>query len=209
MGGMTDCFQPIELRERVTLDTIKLLNHYGVGYLIVTKSPVVSYPFYLDVLDRDLAHIQITVTCLDPVLSRKYEKAHLPTERVKALLELQERGYDVAIRLSPLLEEYMDFDLLNKLGINKCVVEFLRYNSWIKEWFARADFKKYTLYHANYHHLPLEEKIRIIGKVKIPSVTVCEKVPEHYEYWQKNFNPNPADCCNLRLSPQPEIIKVV
>jgi hypothetical protein len=98
----------------------------------------------------------------------------------------------------------MDFDFLNSLGIDRCIVEFLRYNGWIKEWFADMsyDFGKYTLYAGNYRHLPLEEKIRIIGKVKIPNITVCEKVPAHYDYWMKYFNPNPADCCNLRISPQ-------
>ncbi|MCL2837944.1 MAG: transporter [Oscillospiraceae bacterium] len=115
---------------------------------------------------------------------------------------MQYHGFDVAIRLSPLLEEYMDFDKLNNLGIDKCIVEFLRFNSWIKNWFPGLNYEKYTLYDGNYKHLPLEEKLRIIDKVKIPSITVCEKVPEHYDYWQKNFNPNPADCCNLRINPQ-------
>lgn len=204
MGGMTDCFQPMELRCKVTMETIKLLNKQRVGYLIVTKSPIVAYPYYLEILDPELAHIQITVTCLDNAKSRIYEHAPSPDQRVQAILTLQKLGYDVAIRLSPLFEEFMDFDLLNSLGIDKCIVEFLRYNGWIKEWFSSMNynFNKYTHYDGNYRHLPLEEKIRIISKVKIPSITVCEKVPEHYDYWQKHFNPNPMDCCNLRISPQ-------
>ena len=30
LGGMTDCFQPIEKQERVTRGTIMLLNKYGI-----------------------------------------------------------------------------------------------------------------------------------------------------------------------------------
>lgn len=30
LGGMTDCFQPIELKQRVTYKTIKLLNKYEI-----------------------------------------------------------------------------------------------------------------------------------------------------------------------------------
>lgn len=30
-------------------------------------------------------------------------------------------------------------------------------------------------------------------------MTVCKDVTEHYLYWRKYFNPNPADCCNLQL----------
>ena len=42
LGGMTDCFQPIELKHRITYETIKLLNKYRIGYLIVTKSHLVA-----------------------------------------------------------------------------------------------------------------------------------------------------------------------
>lgn len=61
-----------------------------------------------------------------------YEKASLPSDRIKAIKKLQEKGYDVAIRLSPIIPEYIDFEELNKLGINKAIVEFLRVNHWIK-----------------------------------------------------------------------------
>jgi DNA repair photolyase len=199
LGGMTDCFQPREAKKRVTLETIKLLNEHEIGYLIVTKSPIVSYPYVQEVMNKDLAHIQITVTCLNDKISKKYEKAYSPEARIKAILKLQEQGFDTAIRLSPLLEEVMDFDKLNSYKIEKCIVEFLRINPWIQRWFPYADHKKYTLYKGNYYHLPLEEKTRIIEKVKLPNISVCEDVPEHYDFWQKNYNPNPTDCCNLRI----------
>lgn len=43
-----------------------------------------------------------------------------------------------------------------------------------------------------------EEKKRILDKIKIPSISVCEDVTEHYNYWKENYNPNKEDCCNLR-----------
>lgn len=199
LGGMTDCFQPLEKQKRITYETIKLLNKYGIGYLIVTKSHIIADDEYIEILDKDLAHIQITCTCLDDELYKKlnYEKASYPSDRIKAILKLQEKGFDVAIRLSPLIEEYIDFDKLNNLGINKAIVEFLRVNHWIKKWF-NIDYSKHTLKQSGYQHLPLEEKIRILNKIKIPSISVCEDVDEHYEYWKENYNPNKEDCCNLR-----------
>lgn len=199
LGGMTDCFQPLELTERVTYETIKLLNKYNIGYLIVTKSDIVAKDEYIKILDKELAHIQITVTCLDDELYRKldYEKASLPSQRINAILKLQKEGFDVAIRLSPLIEDFIDFDKLNLLGINKAQVEFLRVNNWIKQWFD-IDYSKYTLKQSNYSHLPLEEKIRILNKINIPNISVCEDVTEHFFYWQENYNPNKNDCCNLR-----------
>lgn len=199
MGGMSDCFQPIELKERVALDTIKLLNRYRIGYLLVTKSHILAEPEYLSVMDPNLAHIQISVTCLDDEKSALYENASPPSKRVESLLTLQRNGFDAAIRLSPLIPEYMDFGKLNSLGIDKCIAEFLRVNHWIKQWFPLADYDKYTLRESNYLHLPLEEKIRILSKIHIKNISVCEDVTEHYEYWKANINPNPQDCCNLRF----------
>lgn len=200
LGGMTDCFQPLELRYRATYQTIKLLNKYRIGYLIVTKSHIVANDEYMKIYDKDLAHFQITTTCLDDDLYKKldYEKASLPSNRIKAILKLQENGYDVAIRLSPLIENYIDFDKLNNLGIQKAEVEFLRVNHWIRQWF-NIDYSKFTIKQSGYEHLPLDEKIRIISKIKIPEISVCEDEDNAYEYWKNNYNPNKNDCCNLSI----------
>lgn len=199
LGGMTDCFQPLEKDVRNTYKTIELLNRYGIEYLIVTKSAMVADPEYMELMDKRLAHIQITVTCLDDELYKRldYENADLPSKRIEAIKRLQEADYDVSMRLSPIIEEYIDFDKLNELGIQKCVVEFLRVNTWIKKWF-KLDYSKWTLTEGGYNHLPLEEKTRVIEKIKIPTITVCEDYTSHYEHWKKYFNPNPDDCCNLR-----------
>lgn len=198
LGGMTDCFQMCELEERATYKTIELLNKYGVGYLIVTKSHIVANDEYVKIMDKSLAHIQVTVTTLDDDLSLTYEKASIPSKRIEAIKKLQDNGFDVAIRLSPVIPEYMDFDKLNSLGINKAIVEFLRVNHWIKKWF-NIDFSDYTLKEGGYNHLPLEKKKEILAKVHIPSISVCEDVKDHYDYWTNNFNPNKEDCCNLWL----------
>ena len=198
LGGMTDCFQPCEKEYRITYETIKILNKYGIHYLIVTKSHLVADDEYIEIMDKKLAHIQVTVTTLDDEKSVKYEKASVPSKRVDAILKLQRNGFDVAIRLSPLMEEFMDFDKLNSLGINKAIVEFLRVNGWIKKWFD-IDYSKHTLKEGGYQHLPLQHKIRVLNKIKIPTISICEDVESHYNYWKHNFNPNKDDCCNLRF----------
>lgn len=199
LGGMTDCFQPCELTHRITYETIKLLNKYKIGYLIVTKSNIVANDEYIEIMDKELAHIQITVTTLDDefYVKKRYEKASLPAQRIEAIKKLQEAGFDVAIRLSPLIPEFMDFEKLNNLGINKAIVEFLRVNSWIKKWFD-IDYSKFTLKEGGYQHLRLEDKKEILSKIKIPVISVCEDFTPHYLYWKENFNPNKNDCCNLR-----------
>lgn len=203
LGGMTDCFQPCELIYRNTYKAIMMLNKYRRGYLIVTKSHLVANDEYVKIYDKDLCHIQVTCTTLDDELSLTYEKASVPSKRIAAIKKLQDAGFDVAIRLSPLMPEFMDIDRLNGLGINKAIVEFLRANSWIEKWF-KVDYSKYTLKEGGYRHLPLDEKKRILERVKIPSVSVCEDVTSHYEYWTNHFNPNKDDCCNLERRNQDE-----
>ena len=48
--------------------------------------------------------------------------------------------------------------------------------------------------------MPLERKIEYINKIKGKQVTVCEDEDVAYEYWKNNVNPNPSDCCNLRMT---------
>ena len=199
LGGMTDCFQPIENKYGVTYETIKALNENNLPYLIVTKSALVADDKYIDVLDKDLAHIQITVTTTDDDFSRTYENASVPSERISAIEKLQELGFDVQLRLSPYIKEFVDFDILNNVKCDKILVEFLRVNSWIKKWFD-IDYSRYTIKHGGYQHLPLDEKIKDIKLITgFKEITVCEDETTAYEYWKNNFNPNKDDCCNLRV----------
>lgn len=199
LGGMTDCFAPIELKHRVTFETIKALNEREIPYLIVTKSDIVARDEYIEAMNKDLAHIQVTITTFNDAdyLRRDYEKAALPSQRIKAVEKLQANGFDVQVRLSPFIPEYVDFDILNAIKCDKMVVEFLRVNTWIKRWF-NIDYSPYTVRQGGYNHLPLETKIELISKIKDKRITVCEDEDEAYNYWRDNFNPNKDDCCDLR-----------
>lgn len=200
LGGMTDCFQPIELEHRVTLNTIKALNDKKQPYLIVTKSDIVAYPEYLEAMDKELAHIQVTITCFDDALYHKlgYEKAVPPSKRIEAVEKLYEAGFDVQVRLSPFIPEFVDYDVLANIKCDKLIVEFLRVNTWIRKWFD-IDFTPYTVKHGGYNHLPLEKKKELISKIRgFKEISVCEDEDTAYAYWTEHFNPNPNDCCNLR-----------
>lgn len=190
LGGMTDCFQPLELAFRVTYETIKALNEQHVHYLIVTKSDLVW--MYRHILDKELAHIQITTTWIP------CEKAVSTERRIKAIEGLCAEGFDVAVRLSPYVPQFVDFERLNSIKCNKIIIEFLRVNHWIKKWLP-LDYSDYTVKQSGYEHLPLSKKIEHLSKVTgFDEVSVCEDVTEHYEYWKECVNHNKEDCCNLR-----------
>ena len=135
LGGMTDCFQLIEAIEEVTFQTIQALNDAGIGYLIVTKSTLIGDKKYLDVLDKDLAHIQVSISSTDFEFSKTYEHAPSPLERIKVAEKLQSCGFDTAIRVAPYLAGHVDTDIVNNAAVDKILVEFLRGNTFIKRLF--------------------------------------------------------------------------
>lgn len=204
LGGMTDCFQPLELECRTTLETIKLMNKYRIGYLIVTKSAHVADDEYMAVYDPELCHIQVSITTTDDKLSATYENASLPSERIKAIEKLARAGLDVQVRLSPYINGYIDWEKFNAIKCKKVLVEFLRVSKKIRRWFP-IDYSLYTVEQDGYCQMPLEEKRKVLGLIKGKEISVCEDNTEHYNWWRDNFNPNPEDCCNLR---HPEGVKV-
>lgn len=202
LGGMTDCFQPCERNYNVTYETIKALNEESIEYLIVTKSALIADQKYVEIMNKDLAHIQVTITTLDDARSLTYEKASVPSERIAAIEKLQALGFDVQVRLSPFIPHNIDFDKLNQIKCDKILVEFLRLNVWIKKWFINnINCSEYTVKQSGYWHLPLEKKKEYISKITgFKEISVCEDETEAYNYWQDHFNHNPHDCCNLRNS---------
>lgn len=205
LGGMTDCLQPAEAQHKVTKATIAMLNRARVGYLIVTKSHLIAAPEYLHLLDPKLAHVQISVTCTDDAKALSYEKCSKTSKRLEAVRKLQDAGIDVALRLSHYVPELVDLDVIAAIHPQKVLVEFLRVNHWIEKWLSGiVDLTPYTLKHGNYKHLPLDAKIAALDMVRaaLPDaeISVCEDVPEHWQYWREHINANPDDCCNLRVA---------
>ena len=112
--------------------------------------------------------------------------------------KLQRNGFDVALRLSPFIPGFIDFDRLNAVECDKILVEFLRVNPWIEKWLG-MDCSEWTVKHGGYRHLPLERKIDFMEKIRgFREISVCEDEDEAYGYWKANVNHNPDDCCNLR-----------
>jgi len=199
LGGMTDCFQPAEEQYRITYETIKAMNQNRIGYLIVTKSALVASEEYMEIMDKELAHIQISITTTDDIKAATYENASTPTERIAAIEKLHAAGFDVAVRLSPLIPGFYDVDKINSIKCDKILVEFLRNDPFIKRWFD-IDWSEWTVREVNYCHLPLDRKIQLISELKgFKEISICEDCTEHYDYWRDHFNPNPNDCCNLSI----------
>ena len=134
LGGMTDCFQPLERIYGATRQAIQMLNARGIGYLIVTKSALVADKAYMRIMDPELAHIQISITSTSDEPNFLKERASKPSDRLRAARSLSEVGFDVSLRVSPYIPELVEIGPLKASGVSKCLVEFLRVNGFIARW---------------------------------------------------------------------------
>lgn len=209
LGGLTDCYQPAEREARVTLRALPMLWERGIHALIVTKSDMVAESPWLEALDPELAHVQVSVTSTSDGPNPLGERATAPSRRMAAVRRLAEEGIDVSVRLSPLCPELVDLPRLREAvgPCDKALVEFLRATPQMARAMRGLDLSHHTLLVGGYHHLPLRRKRAVVEAVRgqFGRVSVCEDVPSHWAYWQANVNANPSDCCDLRgVAPERE-----
>jgi DNA repair photolyase len=204
LGSMTDCFQPIEAKKRITYCTIKWLNKYRIHYLIVTKGSLVTSDEYLEIYDKDLAHFQISISNTQ---ENDIEKCSSLKDRISSIEKLYKLGFDVSIRLSPFLFNMTDLNIINSIHCDKILIEFLKLNHWIKKSF-KIDNSDYTLKFGGHQNLKLNHKIDLVKKITgFNQVSVGEYVRPHYEYFRDHVNFNKLDCCNLNYKPLENHIK--
>lgn len=105
-GAMTDPYMPLETKLGMTRKSLELIEKYGFGVTVLTKSDRVLRD--LDILKRinekTKAVVQMTLTTADEDLCRILEPGVCTTaRRVAALKELQKAGIPTVVWLSPLV----------------------------------------------------------------------------------------------------------
>lgn len=105
-GAMTDPYLPIEEKLRMTRGALELIDKYGFGATVLTKSTLVLRD--LDLLARINRHtkavVQMTLTTLDDELCRLIEpKVSVTSQRVAALKAFRDAGVPTVVWLCPIL----------------------------------------------------------------------------------------------------------
>ena len=201
LGGMTDPFQPCEDEYHMTRWLIQELNKRGIGYLIVTKGAELLEK-NMDVLDKDLAHVQISYTYTEGMVHKGFENASPPKERIRVAEKLQAEGFDVALRLSPYIPQIVNLKEVTDCKVDKVIVDFLRVSTMIKRKMTWYDFTAWNQKEKSYQQLSLSAKKLLLKPIIATGkeVSVCEDYRPHWKYFKENVNANPNDCCNLRRS---------
>lgn len=105
-GAMSDPYIPLEQQLQLTRKALQLIEKYGFGIAIQTKSPSILRD--LDVLkqihDRTKAVVQITLTTWNDELCRVLEpNVAVTSQRIAALKKFQESGIPTVVWLCPIL----------------------------------------------------------------------------------------------------------
>jgi DNA repair photolyase len=132
MGTNTDPYQPIEARYRITRQVLELCLETRHPVMITTKSDRVLADLDLlaELAHRNLVGVGISVTSLDPLLSRLLEpRAASPAKRLDALARLVDAGIPAHVSIAPVIPAITDPYL--EAILEAAAARGLRSASWI------------------------------------------------------------------------------
>jgi DNA repair photolyase len=114
ISGVTDPYQPIERRLRLTRQCLEVLAEFRNPAWIVTKNRLVTRD--IDILKRLAEHqaasVAIAVTTLDPGLARVMEpRATAPAGRLQAIRDLTAAGIPTMVLIAPVIPGLTDHEI--------------------------------------------------------------------------------------------------
>ena len=114
MSGVTDCYQPIERKLKITRACLQVLADFRNPTFIVTKNHLVTRD--CDLLATLAAHgaagVTISITTLDASLAQKLEpRASNPRSRLAAIRELANANIPVGVNVAPIIPGLNDYEV--------------------------------------------------------------------------------------------------
>ena len=173
IGTVTDAYQPVERKFRLTRQCLEILSHTNFPVFIQTKSDLILRD--IDVLKKiKNKEVGMTITCPDACVEELFEPGASDLERrFEALAQLKGSGISTFVFFGPILPYFSDgikslmsvFERLDKIGIKHVYLDKMNY---LKGKFARIK----TILGNDY-------------PVALPFYESVINQPERYEQWLK------------------------
>jgi DNA repair photolyase len=114
ISGVTDCYQPVERRLKLTRACLEVLAEFRNPVAIVTKNHLVTRD--VDVLSElakyQAAAVFVSVTTLDPELRKVMEpRTSPPAARLSAIRTLTEAGIPAGVLVAPVIPGLTDHEM--------------------------------------------------------------------------------------------------
>jgi DNA repair photolyase len=115
MSGVTDCYQPIERRLKLTRRCLEVFAEFRNPVAIVTKNHLVTRD--IDILQElaqyNAAGVCVSVTTLDPELARVMEpRTSKPSDRLEAIETLTRAGVPAGVMVGPVIPGLTDHETM-------------------------------------------------------------------------------------------------
>src|SRR5260370_41170381 len=114
MSGVTDCYQPVERKLRITRRCLEVIAKFRSPVGILTKNRLVTRD--IDILSELASHhaavVNLSVTSLDPKLQRILEpRTSPPAARLDAVAQWRAAKRPVGVMLAPVIPGINDHEI--------------------------------------------------------------------------------------------------
>ena len=114
MSGVTDCYQPVEKKLRITRRCLETLAEFRNPVAIITKNHLITRD--VDILGemarQNLAAVNLSITSLNPDLTAILEpRTSRPELRLRAVRRLAESGVPVNVMVAPVIPGINDEEI--------------------------------------------------------------------------------------------------
>jgi len=164
MSGVTDPYQPIEKKLRITRGCLEVLAKFRNPVAIITKNRLVTRD--VDLL-RELGSynaiaVNISVTSLDPKLRRVLEpRTSIPSARLDAVSQLRRAGIPVGVMVAPIIPGLTDHEVPKILeACAEAGAQFAGYTIVRLPWAVAPLFE-----HWLDEHFP-DRKEKVLGRIR-------------------------------------------
>ena len=164
MSGVTDPYQPVERKLKLTRRCLEVLARFRNPVAIITKNHLVTRD--ADILRglaaNDAAAVNISVTSLDPKLQRVLEpRTSVPRSRLDAIAHLHAEGIPVGVMVAPIIPGLTDHEVPAILkACARAGAQFAGYTVVRLPWAVAPLFERWLD-----EHFP-DRKEKILGRIR-------------------------------------------
>ena len=164
MSGVTDPYQPVEKKLRITRGCLEVLAKFRNPVAIITKNRLVTrdIDFLRELARYNAVAVNISVTSLDSKLQRVLEpRTSLPEARLDAINQLRAAGIPTGVMVAPIIPGLTDHEVPKILkACANAGAQFAGYTVVRLPWAVAPLFE-----HWLEEHFP-DRKEKILGRIR-------------------------------------------
>src|SRR5439155_20505332 len=164
MSGVTDPYQPVERKLRITRGCLEVLARFRNPVAIITKNGLVTRDLDLlhELATYNAAAVNISVTSLDSKLQRVLEpRTSLPEARLDAISQLRAAGIPTGVMVAPIIPGLTDHEVPRILeACANAGAQFAGYTVVRLPWAVAPLFE-----HWLEEHFP-DRKEKVLGRIR-------------------------------------------